>query len=137
MKKYVLLLLLSFVSVSSALASVTIKGRVVDAENQEPLIGATVIVPEKALEAAGAGKRNVNAMTDVDGNFTLTVPDGVASIECRYVGYAPITVELKGDLDHVVIPMTAATTELSEVVVTGYQKIDRLFQSTTTCLVAP
>lgn len=125
MKKYVLLLLLSFVSVSSALASVTIKGRVVDAANQEPLIGATVIVPEKALEAAGAGKRNVNAMTDVDGNFTLTVPDGVASIECRYVGYAPITVELKGNLDHVVIPMTAATTELSEVVVTGYQKIEK------------
>ena len=124
MKKYALLLL-SMVTAMAATASVTVKGRVIDAGDQQPLVGATIIVPEKALAEAGSSKRNVNALTDIDGNFTLTVPDGITSIDCRYVGYAPMTVELKGNLDHLVIPMTSASTELSEVVVTGYQKIEK------------
>ena len=122
MKKFILFLLLSVVSATAAVASVTVKGRVVDAGDQQPLVGATRIVPEKALEAAGSSRRNVNALTDIDGNFTIVIPDGITAVDCRYVGYAPITVELKGNLDHLVIPMTAASTELSEVVVTGYQK---------------
>lgn len=125
MKKFVLFLLLSLVSATAAVASVTVKGRVVDAGDQQPLVGATIIVPEKALEAAGSSRRNVNALTDIDGNFTIVVPDGITAVDCRYVGYAPMTVELKGNLDHLVIPMTAASTELSEVVVTGYQKIEK------------
>lgn len=125
MKKFILFLLLSLVSATAAVASVTVKGRVVDAGDQQPLVGATIIVPEKALEAAGSSRRNVNALTDIDGNFTIVVPDGITAVDCRYVGYAPMTVELKGNLDHLVIPMTAASTELSEVVVTGYQKIEK------------
>ena len=125
MNKYVLLLLCLLVSAASAIASVTVKGRVIDADDQQPLVGATIIVPEKALEAAGSSRRNVTALTDIDGDFTLVVPDGINAIDCRYVGYAPMTVELKGNLDHIVIPMTASTTELSEVVVTGYQKIEK------------
>ncbi len=125
MKKFILFLLLSVVSATAAVASVTVKGRVVDAGDQQPLVGATIIVPEKALEAAGSSRRNVNALTDIDGNFTIVIPDGITAVDCRYVGYAPITVELKGNLDHLVIPMTAASTELSEVVVTGYQKIEK------------
>lgn len=125
MKKFILFLLLSVVSATAAVASVTVKGRVVDAGDQQPLVGATIIVPEKALEAAGSSRRNVNALTDIDGNFTIVIPDGITAVDCRYVGYAPMTVELKGNLDHLVIPMTAASTELSEVVVTGYQKIEK------------
>lgn len=125
MKKFILFLLLSLVSATAAVASVTVKGRVVDAGDQQPLVGATIIVPEKALEAAGSSRRNVNALTDIDGNFTIVIPDGITAVDCRYVGYAPMTVELKGNLDHLVIPMTAASTELSEVVVTGYQKIEK------------
>ena len=51
---------------SSIIAQQTISGRVVDAQTQEALIGATVL--EKGT--------NNGIITDIDGNFTLSVPSG-------------------------------------------------------------
>lgn len=41
--------------------NVTVKGTVLDAQN-EPVLGATVVV---------LGQTNLGAMTDIDGNFTI------------------------------------------------------------------
>jgi outer membrane receptor protein involved in Fe transport len=60
-----------------------IRGKVVDRESKEPLVGANV-----ALEGTSMGAR-----TDVDGEYTiLSVPAGTYSVKASFVGYASTTV---------------------------------------------
>lgn len=104
-----------------AFADRTLTGTVTAAEDGEPLIGATVALPAK--DAKGA--TTVGVMTDLDGKFTLTVPDKTKEIECRYVGYTTKTVKLIPGTTTYNIALETSATDLAEVVVTGYQTIDR------------
>lgn len=62
-------------------------GRVVDAETEAPLAGAT-------LQAGAAG-----AATDAEGRFTLPLPGLPATVVVRFLGYQPLTLRLTaGDL---------------------------------------
>ncbi len=105
-------------------ADTIVTGKVIPAEGGEPLIGASISIPASELKKAGSGKSSVGAVTDIDGNFTLNVPQGVKNIECRYVGYRSQLVPIKGDMKNIVIHM-ANDAQLEEVVVTGYQKIEK------------
>ena len=67
------------ISSSSSGSSYVIKGKVTD-PNGEPLIGATI----QAVGPLGPGN---GTSTDIDGEFTLTVPDNVKQIKVSYVGY--------------------------------------------------
>ena len=63
---------------------VTISGQVTD--DMDVVIGATVkVVPG-----------NTGTVTDVDGNFKLTVPSSAKSLVISYVGYKTKTVDIKG-----------------------------------------
>ena len=82
-----------FLMMISALHSVTvfaqkrtISGTVVD-ERNEPLIGATIVAE---------GKSGMT-ITNVDGKFTLAVPDKAKTIEVSYLGYASQTISIKGE----------------------------------------
>ncbi len=86
----------------------TISGEVTD-EKGEPLIGATVI-------AVGTSS---GTTTDVDGSFTLTVPDNGAVLEVSYVGYVTQKVSV-GDQTKVSITLELDQQQLEEVVVVGY-----------------
>ena len=120
MKRIFNIILLALAGIiSTQAADVVIKGTVIAAEDGEPLIGATVVVTAKELKNAGSSKTNVSTMTDIDGHFSLAIPEGVKHIESRYVGYGNTSVALTPGQTEVVIKMTAAATELSEVVVTG------------------
>jgi len=66
-------------SSSNSGSSHVIKGKVTD-PNGEPLIGATV----QAIGPLGPGN---GTATDINGEFTLTVPDNVKQIKVSYVGY--------------------------------------------------
>lgn len=106
---------------ATAFADRTITGTVTSAEDGEPLIGATVALLAK--DAKGA--TTVGVMTDLDGKFTLNVPDKTKAIECRYVGYTTRTVQLAPGVSAYNIALETSATSLEEVVVTGYQTIDR------------
>ena len=107
MKKLFLLLMTTcFLSVS-ALEERVVTGQVVYEADGEPLIGATVL-------PVGGGN---GAATDYDGNFTITLPDGVTSITVSYVGMTSKTVEAT---DNMIIKLTDNSTELEEVVVTAF-----------------
>ena len=82
----------------------TVKGTVVD-ENGEPIIGASVRVNSKN----GQG-----VITDLDGNYTLSVPKGT-KVTISYIGYLPQTVVAGGK-----VQMKEDTQNLEEVVVVGY-----------------
>ena len=105
MKKLCLLLSTCLVS-GSALAERVVSGQVVYKADGEPLIGVTV-------QPLGGG---AGAVTDIDGNFTVTLPDGVDKLTVSYVGMKTETVEVS---DNMTIQMSDNTTALDEVVVTA------------------
>lgn len=92
-----------------AMAQFQVKGTVTGANDSEPLIGATIM--EK-------GTTN-GCTTDIDGNYTLSVKSGNATLEVSYVGYQSQTVAVKGR-NVINIVMNEVDTSLDEVVVVGY-----------------
>ncbi|MCW5922003.1 MAG: TonB-dependent receptor [Saprospiraceae bacterium] len=93
---------------NAALAQRTVTGKVTDAENGEPLIGATVSV-------VGTTR---GAVTDIDGNYSVGVPDGSTQLRFAYTGYKEEVVEI-GASNTVDIAMKPGSV-LDEIVVIGY-----------------
>ena len=87
--------------------SITVHGTVISATDSEPLIGASVI-PDAAGTAGVA--------TDIDGNFTLTVPEG-CNLTISYVGYKSLTVKATPEMT---VTLQEDSEILDEVVVVGY-----------------
>ncbi|MDE7136500.1 MAG: SusC/RagA family TonB-linked outer membrane protein, partial [Muribaculaceae bacterium] len=114
MKKLFLLLMAVMLTTTFAFAqNVNISGTVVDAENDEPLIGASV---QPVGSSAGVA-------TDIDGHFTLSVPASVKEITVSYVGYTSVTLPVKPVMD---IKLKVASTSLDVLVVTGYGSAKKL-----------
>ena len=66
--------------------SFTVKGKVLDANN-EPLIGAAIVLKNQST---------VGTVADLDGNFTLEVPDKNAVLTVSYLGMTPQDVKVNG-----------------------------------------
>lgn len=94
-----------FLSVSVYAQNITVKGHVKDAMGE--VIGANVV--EK-------GNTSNGTITDLDGNFTLSVPKG-ATLVVSFIGYQ--TQEVTAD-PSVIITLKDDAELLSEVVVIGY-----------------
>lgn len=95
-----------------------VTGTVMDGEMEgEPLIGATVSI--------GDGKVGQGTITDYNGHFSLKVPAGTKKLTVSYVGYESKVITLTASTNDYSIQLPADSKSLSEVVVTGYQKIDR------------
>ena len=112
-------LLLFLVMALAALGvNAQVSGTVLD-ENNEPVIGASVVQQSNPKNGVA---------TDFDGRFTLNVPAG-AKIKVTYVGYEDAVVAAKNGMT---ITLQPKATTIGEVVVTGYQKVDkRLFTGAT------
>jgi len=110
--KYCMLILYSMfmfvgIHVNAQTGNKTITGTVVDSQ-QEPAIGASVAV-----------KGTTNAtMTDVDGKFTLNVPQN-ATIVVSYLGYVTQEIETTAQSEYN-ITLQENAMNLDEVVVVGY-----------------
>lgn len=92
----------------------TIKGTVVD-ESGEPLVGASVHVPGT----------QTGASTDLDGRFSLTMPQGKTTVTVSFIGYKSQTVAAR---DGMRVQLQPDSKALTEVVVTGMVTTDkRLF----------
>ena len=102
---YALFLLLAVICAHAQ--SITVHGTVISATDSEPLIGASVI-PDAAGTAGVA--------TDIDGNFTLTVPEG-CNLTISYVGYKSLTVKATPEMT---VTLQEDSEILDEVVVVGY-----------------
>ena len=118
MKKiFLLTIALAFALVVMAQERV-VTGVVMDGELEgEPLIGATVSI--------GDGKVGKGTITDYNGRFSLKVPAGTKKLTVSYVGYESRVINLTVTNSDYSVQLPADSKSLSEVVVTGYQKIDR------------
>lgn len=86
-------------------------GKVIDNEGQ-PVIGAGLVCLEK---------NSVGTTTDLDGNFSISLPAEARTVKFSSVGMHDLTYTLIPDkMDNVKIVMEWETTQLDQVVVTGY-----------------
>ena len=90
-------------------AEITVSGRVMDAETQEALIGSTVLVKGTSQ----------GTTTDINGNYSISVPDQNAILVFEFVGYDKQEV-LVGNQTKIDISLKSSALELSQVVVVGY-----------------
>ena len=93
--------------VSLAQNGLTVKGQVLSAN--ESLPGVTVLMQGS----------NVAAMTDVEGNYSISVPNGEAVLVFTFMGYKTVT-ETVGARTIINVTMVEEASALDEVVVIGY-----------------
>lgn len=85
-------------------------GRVTDAITGEPLAGVNILIKQHP---------GVSAVTDINGNFSITVPDDAHTLIFSFVGYLSQEVDLSGQTKLNVL-LRADAKALEEVVVVGY-----------------
>lgn len=93
----------------SAMAQFQVKGTVVADNDNEPLIGATIME---------SGTRN-GCTADLDGNFVLNVKSGKAVLVVSYVGYKTQSIPVNNRTE-INIRLQEDDNNLDEVVVVGY-----------------
>lgn len=92
----------------------TVSGRIVSAEDGDPLIGASVMVKGTRL----------GTVTDIDGNYSITLPQGSRQLTFSYIGYQSQTrTATPGSTLN--IRMKEDQAMLEEVAVVGYGKRGR------------
>ena len=109
-----LMMFLMVLTPMRAQTSRSISGQVVD-ELGEAIIGANVTV---------VGNKSLGTITDIDGNFTLTVPQGT-TLEVSYIGYVNKKVVVDNKTSYK-ITLKEDAEQLDEVVVVGYSTQKRV-----------
>jgi TonB-linked SusC/RagA family outer membrane protein len=105
----VMLLWLSVFLLSNAVsAQFTVTGTVTDNYGQ-PLIGATVL----------AKGTTVGTVTDLDGSFSLSVPDATTMVMISYTGFASQEIAVSRTNNTIAVSMAEDIAKLEEVIVTG------------------
>lgn len=105
-----LLLIIMFSMLSGALLAQTtgkIRGRVVDKETRETLVGVSVILESST---------SIGAITDLDGNFEVSAQAG-ANLVISYIGYKTVTIPARNGM---MVELVSDIATLDEVVVVGY-----------------
>ena len=87
--------------------NITVKGNVTSKTDGQPIIGASVVQNDS---------KSTGTITDLDGNFTLSVPTN-ALLAISYIGYKEVIIAAKPSLK---IVMEEDAKMIDEVVVTGY-----------------
>lgn len=108
--KHRLLILFAALTFFTGLAMAkTINGKVLDANDEEPIIGASVIVKGGTI----------GTTTDIDGKFTIDVPASAKTLVVTYVGMEPQEFAIKNIPAEDFVVHLKSTNNLEEVVVTG------------------
>lgn len=111
MKSRLLLLLVCLVFMPGLAVALNVSGIVTDEAN-DPIVGASVICKGTSVGTA----------TDIDGRFTLDVPESGAIIQVSYVGMLPLELPVQPEMK---IVMKENTNDLDEVVVIGYGTVKK------------
>ena len=97
--------------VVAAFADVNVKGKVLDAESGEPLIGVSILVKGTST----------GTVTDFDGNYELNVPND-AVLQFHYIGYKTVEKAASKTLN---VSLETDAQQLQEVVSLGYSAVKK------------
>ena len=106
-KRLTMILASLFLFFGMAFAQTQVSGTVVSQEDNEPIVGATV-------QVVGS---NVGVATDMNGKFSLRMPEGKTMLRISYVGMEPIEVSARPNMR---ILLTSDKQALDEVIVVAY-----------------
>ena len=101
--------------------SFTISGKVTDISTGEALIGVNII------------SNNIGSSTDIDGNYTLNLPQGQHEITYKYIGYQEIKKQFFITSDTLItlnIKLNQSSEQLSTVVVSAGKFEQRIEETT-------
>jgi len=107
--KHIFLLLLIFLSMETW-AQKVITGKVTDFSSSETLPGVNVLVKDNA---------SIGTVTDIDGRFTITVPNEKSTLIFSFIGFTPQDVFV-GKQTVINVQLKTLILGLDEVVVIGY-----------------
>ena len=105
-ERLTMLLACLFLMVGGVIAQTKVNGTVVSQEDNQPVIGVSVLV-------VGT---NVGTVTDSNGRFSLTVPEGKSQLRFTYVGMETLEVSARPNMR---IVLRNGDTNLDEIVVTA------------------
>lgn len=80
-------------------AAIIVKGYVIDKDDNEPLVGATIVLLDKSNKSTKYG-----TATNIDGRFAIRVPKGT-KVNISSVGYESVIMVLNEPNDNLVIKM--------------------------------
>ena len=108
---------------------VTISGKVVDSFD-EPVMGATVYSSTKMVGNATSVKglvqgSMVGTTTDFDGNFSFRAHQNIEYIVVSFIGFETQKINVAEKKTDLVITLVEKQEMLGEVILTGYQKIEK------------
>mgnify|MGYP002528119110 FL=1 len=106
-EKLTMLLVSLFLFVGGVLAQTKVNGTVVSQDDGQPVIGASVLV-------VGT---NVGTVTNAQGQFALTMPEGKKMLRITYIGMEPLEVSARPNMK---IVLTSDQSALDEVIVVAY-----------------
>ena len=110
----VLVLGLFLMVTSAALAqTITVKGKVIDAQTKEGIPGANVVVKGTAT----------GMITDMDGAFEIKVQSN-ATLQFSFIGYTPQEIPVNGKTT-IEVSLAMDTQQLGEVIAVGYGTVRR------------
>lgn len=104
-----LFLMMSFLlfMIGTSFAQTDVSGTIISKEDGQPVVGATI-------QVVGSG---TGAISDIDGKFKLTLPQGRKTLRISYVGMESQDVTAKSNMRIVMIPVQKS---IDEVIVVAY-----------------
>jgi len=129
MKKLIyLLIFLPFVL--SAQQQKLVSGIVKDADTGVPVVGASVFVSSSLIgnqsqEEGVLDGAMLGTVTDFDGNFEFRVNQEIKSVLVSYMSYETKSVDISKSATGLRISLKKSSENLDEVLLTGYQKIEK------------
>ena len=100
----------------------TIRGTILDGDNNDPVFGVTVTIEKNNTTDPNLATVVTGTMSDLDGKFTVMVPPGVYNIRFRNMSYQNLLIEnvdikAKGVQVFDEIRLKSSTTKLEEIVI--------------------
>lgn len=108
MKNHLLGLAVWLLTLQIALAQRVVTGTVTGQDNNEPLVGASIIL----------SGTTIGTTADAEGKFSISVPENATTLKVSFIGYTTKEVLITG-LNNIKVSLSSGGT-LGEVVVVGY-----------------
>ena len=102
------LCLLGILSIGTSMAQITVSGSVTD-DLGEGLVGVSVLLKGTTI----------GTITDLDGSFSIDIPDNTGTLELSYLGYRTQSLDVSADDNFFEVTMEQDANQLDEIVVTG------------------
>ena len=111
---YFIVFCLLLFSTHNVVAQNIVKGKVVDSETMDPIIGATIVADKEAT---------IGTTTNNQGCFEISTSS--KELRISFIGYSDEMIYVKSGQDQLIVKLRPHSLTLSDVVVVGQYAVDR------------